>query len=165
MADRNPLTSTTIGSGLILAGVLAFAGFRMVTTGANDMRVELVALPIVQGTIDIPQGGQNPFLWRLQDFATKHGLKISGIELPGNNKAYSFMMIRDDLILHGGSDPVGLSGSNPLHYQFAVSRNVFKHNKLESDDPYRAEADRLATDFQEMIKTVGTVTIAPPKAK
>jgi len=137
----------------------------MVTAGANDMKVELVALPIVEGFIDIPERGQNPFLWRLQDFATKHSFEISGIELPGDNKAYWFTMVRDDLILEGSSEAIGVTGFNPLHYQFSFSRNYFKHNKLESDDPYRAEVDHLAADFQLMLKPVATVAITPPKAK
>jgi len=58
-----------------------------------------------------------------------------------------------------------LNGSNPSHYQFEFGRNVFKHNKLESDDPYRAEVDRLVADFKLMMKPVATVIITPQKSK
>ena len=165
MADRKRLLWTIAGQALVLVGILALACLRMGTAGGNDMKVELVALPIVQGTIDIAVGGQNPFLWKLQEFATRHGFEISGIELPGNNKSYSFRMVRDDLLLSGTSDAVGIAGFNPVHYQFFFSRNVYQHNKLESDDPYRAEVDRLAADFQLMLKPVASVAITPPKAK
>ena len=130
------------------------------------MKVDLVALPIVQGYIDLPEGGQNAFLWRLQDYATKHGFEISGMQLPGNNMAYRFRLVRDDLMLQGISEAKpGTGGFDPLRYGFSFYRNVFKHNKLESDDPYRAEVGRLAADFQAMMASVGSVTITPEKSK
>lgn len=130
------------------------------------MKGELVSLAIVQGYVDLPVNGQNPFLWKVKEFASKHGFEFHLMELPGNNKAYSAMLIRDDLLLDCTSETVSaMEGFDPLRYGFAFHRNVFKHNKLESDDPYRPEVDRLVTDFQVMMKPVGAVTITPSKSK
>ena len=150
--------------GLSLTCFLPLLAMQVCDPLGAGMKLKLLALPIVSGTIDIHANGQTRFLASLKEFASAHGFEIEVEQLPMGIQCYSFNMLRDDVIVSGESDFDSMNGHfNPLNYQFDVSRNYFKHDRPGLDAELRLVAEALVRDFQAALKDIAAVTLVPPK--
>ena len=164
MADRNRRVRIGMMVGLGLACFLPLLAMQVCDPLGAGIKLKLIALPIVSGTIDIHENGEDLFLAGLKAFASARGSELEIEPQPMGVRCYSFDMLRDDAILWGASNfDSQLGHFKSLDYQFFINRNFYKHDRPEFDAELRPIAEGLARDFQAALKDIAAVTLVPPK--
>ena len=124
------------------------------------MQLKTIALPIASGFVDLREGGPDQFLPAIKSFAASHGFQLKLDTEADDPRFYVFQLVRSDLILGGQNDyDSQMQTYIVTRYQFAFMPNYLKYPNLDPVEPLRPVVAGLLSDFQESVKSIGSVTI------